>query len=326
VTARLLLILSILLVLSLACTLGASIPANQTPVANQTAEPAEEDSDLDGLSDTAEVEIGTDPLNPDSDGDGLSDGDEISHGTDPINPDSDADGVPDGVDVDPGIAPTPIVTPFRPMSTPDLNTLMAEALGNLAEGQMVFNPPTEVQEGERKRIELRIIPMQRDVAVTNDAEAGAEARAVLGEGLTGEGEPQFSQVKVGTLMKAKLTGDGFEITPLNEEEQVVGGEEFTQWAWDIVAVETGDQELNLTVTVKVVVDTLGERVRDLPVITQKVVVKVDLGYSIKTFVSEYWQWLVTVLLLPVLGWAWRLYSKSKAKREESEKRKASFFE
>lgn len=248
---------------------------------------AEEDSDRDGLSDTVEVTIGTDPQNPDNDGDGLSDGDEIQRGTDPQNPDSDQDGLLDGDEIQRGsdpLTPNAIVTPTKPTSTPDLDTLMAEALGNLAEGQMVFNPPTEVRAGERERVELRIMPMQRDVAVTNDAEAGEEARAVLEEGLTGEGEPQFSQLRVGTLMKAKLTGDGFEITPLNEEEQVVGGDKFTQWAWNIVAVRSGERELNLTVTVRVIVAMLGEdALWDLPVVTQKVMVRVYPAYSIKTF-------------------------------------------
>lgn len=84
------------------------------------------DSDGDGLTDDAEVALGTDPLNPDTDDDGLldgtevdsamgsgcpnplnadSDGDSLSDGnevltlgTDPCNPDTDADGIPDDVD------------------------------------------------------------------------------------------------------------------------------------------------------------------------------------------------------------------------------------
>ncbi|MDR1152895.1 MAG: hypothetical protein LBK72_10585, partial [Bifidobacteriaceae bacterium] len=41
------------------------------------------DSDDDGLSDGAEIELGTDPLDADSDDDGLSDGAEVELGTDP---------------------------------------------------------------------------------------------------------------------------------------------------------------------------------------------------------------------------------------------------
>jgi DMSO/TMAO reductase YedYZ heme-binding membrane subunit len=44
------------------------------------------DSDLDGLTDKAEIQIyHTDPGNPDTDGDGILDGSEILSGTDPLN-------------------------------------------------------------------------------------------------------------------------------------------------------------------------------------------------------------------------------------------------
>jgi uncharacterized membrane protein/type II secretory pathway pseudopilin PulG len=82
--------------------------ATQTAAANQTAAAAigEEDTDGDGLTDTQEVELGTDPENPDSDGDGLLDGDEVQRGSDPTNPDTDGDGIPDGDEVQRGTDPS----------------------------------------------------------------------------------------------------------------------------------------------------------------------------------------------------------------------------
>jgi hypothetical protein len=46
------------------------------------------DSDLDGVPDYLEKELGTDPHNPDSDFDGISDGDELEDGTGPADPSS----------------------------------------------------------------------------------------------------------------------------------------------------------------------------------------------------------------------------------------------
>jgi hypothetical protein len=58
------------------------------------------DSDLDGLTDAEETNLGTNMLNADSDGDKLSDYDEVkTYGTDPLNPDTDADGYLDGEEV-----------------------------------------------------------------------------------------------------------------------------------------------------------------------------------------------------------------------------------
>ena len=76
------------------------------------------DSDMDGLTDQEELELGSDPENPDTDGDGIIDGsdpdlvdedtdrdgltdrEEEELGTDPENPDTDGDGIIDGADPD----------------------------------------------------------------------------------------------------------------------------------------------------------------------------------------------------------------------------------
>jgi hypothetical protein len=64
------------------------------------------DSDLDGLSDAAEVGYGTNPNNADSDGDGLSDRAEIQvYLSNALLKDSDADGFEDGFEVSTGFNP-----------------------------------------------------------------------------------------------------------------------------------------------------------------------------------------------------------------------------
>lgn len=63
-------------------------------------DPANSDTDLDGLSDPDEVlAYHTNPLVADTDGDGLSDSDEVAECTDPLSPDTDGDGMPDGWEV-----------------------------------------------------------------------------------------------------------------------------------------------------------------------------------------------------------------------------------
>ncbi len=55
-----------------------------------------EDSDLDEIDDLTEIRtIGTDPVKEDTDGDGLTDGEEVKLGTDPLVKDTDGDGIPD---------------------------------------------------------------------------------------------------------------------------------------------------------------------------------------------------------------------------------------
>lgn len=76
-------------------------PGTEMPSEFQVSgEPANLDTDGDGLRDGFEREIGTDPLNPDTDGDGLTDGEEVlTYKTDPLNPDTDGDKLSDGDEV-----------------------------------------------------------------------------------------------------------------------------------------------------------------------------------------------------------------------------------
>ena len=72
------------------------------------------DSDGDGLDDLFEVTAGLDPCDMDSDDDGLPDAAEGVHGTQPLNPDTDGDGLLDGTEVDLALAnggacPDPLV-------------------------------------------------------------------------------------------------------------------------------------------------------------------------------------------------------------------------
>lgn len=64
------------------------------------------DSDYDGLSDEAELALGTNPFYWDTDGDGLSDGQEVNDfHTDPLNADTDQGGLNDGDEINRGLNP-----------------------------------------------------------------------------------------------------------------------------------------------------------------------------------------------------------------------------
>jgi len=70
------------------------------PPDNQNTVVPPADTDSDGLSDTREIELGTDISNVDTDQDGLSDWAEVNvYSTDPLNPDTDGDSYLDGNEV-----------------------------------------------------------------------------------------------------------------------------------------------------------------------------------------------------------------------------------
>lgn len=210
----------------------------------------------------------------------------------------------------PALSPTPTVL--------NMNAFLSEAIDMLSPGMMVFNPPEKMKQASTARVELRIAP----VALGEETPMAA----TLSEGLRGPGAPQAEPIKVGTVMKAKLNGDGFEVTLLSEEEQFVSDDTYTEWAWNVKPLQSGERDLNLTVTVKVIAEGLGERARDIPVITRKIIVDVDPVYTVTSFVGDNWQWLWAAILVPAAGWGVAYYSKKRAERKRQSEQSRQHFE
>lgn len=85
--------------LTLATDTTASIAAAAAKLAFAGISPTI-DFDSDGLTDVAELELGTDTTDPDTDHDGLLDGEEVNHyQTDPLERDTDHDGLIDGEEI-----------------------------------------------------------------------------------------------------------------------------------------------------------------------------------------------------------------------------------
>jgi hypothetical protein len=95
-------------------------PADATPPPSQN-----EDGDNDAISDEDEIfRTGTDPANPDSDGDGLGDGLEVYYGMNPLDADMDRDGVSDGQEVANG------TDPFFPDQSNEIPPELEEEISN----------------------------------------------------------------------------------------------------------------------------------------------------------------------------------------------------
>lgn len=76
---------------------GTTAQPTEAPTPTPTPTPDTSDADGDGLTADEEARLGTNPANPDTDQDGLSDGQEVNDfGTNPLALDTDGDGVTDG--------------------------------------------------------------------------------------------------------------------------------------------------------------------------------------------------------------------------------------
>lgn len=179
---------------------------------------------------------------------------------------------------------------------PDPSAALGAALARLPTGRILYNPPSEMRVGEAERVEVRV---SRDL------------QADLTAGLKGEGAPQVEPVAVGLTMKVVLTGEGFQVLSLNEAEQFVGTDTFTQWAFDVTPEESGVQRLTLRVTVTAQGE--GRTVsRDLPVMERDVQVQVNPPLLVKRFVLENVEFLGGAVFLPLVAW---IFSKLRRRKD-----------
>lgn len=197
--------------------------------------------------------------------------------------------------------PSPPVAEMQPKPAPvpaptDLSEIVENELKKLSPGRFLFNVPQEMKVGVKERVEARIAKN-----FTED----------LSIGLRGHGVPLIEEIKVNTLMGVRLNGRNFDIKALSHEEQIVTGEGFTQWDWDVVPLKSGDQLLSLVVTVRIKIPDYGEERKDYPVFDRQIKVKVNPVYTIKTFIESYWQWIIVTILIPLIGWVVKKLWKSR---------------
>jgi hypothetical protein len=213
------------------------------------------------------------------------------------------------VEPSPILKPTPLPSPSAspsPGASPIPISLDWEARirveeKKLHESKIVFNPPDEMREQKTETIQARI--------------SFEEIGAALGEGLVGPGKPHEELLKVSEIMKVTLTGDGngFFIQRIGDEEQVVAGKQYAQWEWHVTPLESGDQKLTLTATATIYLEGRGEKPIYYKALEKPILVHVDRWYSSRQFITNNWQWLWAVVVVPVAGLLWGLRKKKRRK-------------
>ncbi len=168
---------------------------------------------------------------------------------------------------------------YRPaapqLTESEVTGVLQKVLDELPGDLVQFAPPTVLTQGEAVRIEARMArPLLEDVN-----------KALLTKGW-----------KVDALVGAHLSGDRFEFHNLGPEDQMVGSQEITVWAWDAKPLAAGEQILRLNTTFRVVTAS-GAQFKALPVMDRRVsVVERKTGGFLK-FLQSYWAWILGVVLV-----------------------------
>jgi hypothetical protein len=163
----------------------------------------------------------------------------------------------------------------------DWDAALRAQLESLPTGKRVFNPPDRMREGANTRVEFRV--------------SRGDLAALLA-GLQGPGAPEVGDIRVAPLMAASLRSEEeggepvFRIKPLNDsDEQLVIGDQATEWSWDVFPTRTGRHRLYLSVSVLLVPPGGGPRKRAK--VEERAVTVTITAYTF----AQYWGTLVTLL-------------------------------
>ncbi len=115
----------------------------------------------------------------------------------------------------------------------------------------------------------------------------------------------YSGIEVSDVLEARLIGSetAFRITPVTPERQSLNKQGTTEWRWEVEALQEGSHRLHLTLNAIVTLDG-DKETRSIRTFNQEIFVQVSLMSKIAGFIGKNWQWLWTVILVPVASWLW----------------------
>jgi len=187
-----------------------------------------------------------------------------------------------------------------------------EDITNESVGIMAYSTPTEMTVGKSYTIKLRISKEKNKIQLVSGD------RNIPINDVTVDSKVTIESVRVEPIMSANLISEEgkFIITPASTETQNIEDKGYTEWAWRIVPLKGGQNFLKLVVKVRIVNEN-GEFYKDITVFDKNIEVKSNVVFSIKTWLSNYWQWLVTTIIIPFIVWFYKKKSEEKKKKRKS---------
>lgn len=142
---------------------------------------------------------------------------------------------------------------------------------NMPVGNIAFNAPEKMELGKAENIQLILSLKQSIDDLKNE--------------ITAPGKKIGASIKVAERMEASLTGNAFVITPTTPStERAIISLENTNWQWEVVPKEKGEQQLHLTLTA--IINVNGKDAG----IAEK-----TYDYNIKVDVTPY-QWVSAIIV------------------------------
>ena len=231
--------------------------------------------------------------------------------------DVELDGVPDFIDKDPILgSPNPNMNPYvnpRVRNTNRTPSSVSETTSGegLIKGLIAYSVPKEMTVGGKYVIKVRV-SKEKDATKIIVGDRGI----VIAD--TNTSNVFVEEIRVEPVMSAELMSDkSFEVDTLSTTLQNIDEHGYTEWAWAVRPIKSGENYLRLVVKVRITTDQ-GVFYKDITVFDKNIKVKANIVFSVKRWISEYWQWLITSIISPLIVW-W--YKRRKEEKDKPKKRK-----
>jgi len=153
-----------------------------------------------------------------------------------------------------------------------------ERISRLARAAGAFNAPDAMVRDETTRIRFAL---DRD----NDAAAAAAAVDTL------PGETVSIETRAGRFMRVTLTGQGFEVKPLDPERKDLFASPLASWEWDVTPEEEGDRILTLRTFVEIPMADGEMKTAWEQIENREIRVSVTFGQRVEDIAAESEAWL-----------------------------------
>lgn len=183
---------------------------------------------------------------------------------------------------------------------------------NESVGIMAYSTPEQMVVGKSYTIKLRISKEKNKVQLVSGD------RNIPINDVDVNSKVVIESIRVEPIMSANLISeDGkFIITPSSTEIQNIEYKGYTEWGWRITPLKSGENFLKLVVKVRIINES-GDFYKDITVFDKNIEVKSNVVFSVKTWISKYWQWLITTIIIPFIVWFYKKKSEEKKKRKKS---------
>lgn len=161
-------------------------------------------------------------------------------------------------------------------------------------GFISYNVPDSMKLGEHYKVTLRITKKPfSEVLITKISKDIINTTTII------------NKLQMSDVMSAELIDSegSFIINSLSTEKQIIEGD-YTEWTWDILPNKKGNLNLRMVIKINIYNDK-GEFVKDIPVFERDIYTSSNLYYSIKNFLTLYWQWILSTLILPLIVYIWK---------------------